>query len=197
VLRCATPPHVANRSGRALPSLRRLQQLVVEHVLSESQRGLSTVNTSSAPAASDLVARIDASNCVSPAHDLPSDPEVVRSTEPEPVPVAPASTQAESGAPLSDPLDATPPPPKEVPSPFPTPTASTDSPFSDSPPEETGATTADRIALTPAAANSRAGRYLNRPASAPARHVTNQELHRLSRLRDVGDVARLVLQFGV
>jgi len=50
--------------------------------------------------------------------------------------------------------------------------------------------------LTPAAANSRAGRYLNRPASAPARQVTNQELYRLSRLRDVGGVAQLVLQFG-
>ena len=41
-----------------------------------------------------------------------------------------------------------------------------------------------------------AGRYLNRAASAPARQVTNQELYRLSRLRDVGDVAQLVLQFG-
>jgi hypothetical protein len=67
----------------------------------------------------------------------------------------------------------------------------------DAPTEEAGATApADRFALTPTAANSRAGRYLKRPASAPARQVTNQELYLLSRLRDVGDVAQLVLQFG-
>jgi hypothetical protein len=34
------------------------------------------------------------------------------------------------------------------------------------------------------------------PASAPARQVTNQELYRLSRLRDVSAVAQLVLRFG-
>jgi hypothetical protein len=69
--------------------------------------------------------------------------------------------------------------------------------FQHLPPEEAGATTStDGFALTSAAANSRAGRYLNRPASAPARQVTNQELYRLSRLREVGDVAKLVLQFG-
>jgi len=50
--------------------------------------------------------------------------------------------------------------------------------------------------LIPIATNSRAGRYLNRPASAPAKQVTNQELYRLARLRDVDDVAQLVLQFG-
>jgi hypothetical protein len=36
--------------------------------------------------------------------------------------------------------------------------------------------------------------YLNCPASALAKQVTNQELYRLSRLRGVGDVAQLVLQ---
>jgi hypothetical protein len=48
----------------------------------------------------------------------------------------------------------------------------------------------------PAAVNSRGGRYLNRPANAHAKQVTNQELYRLSRLREVGEVAQLVLQFG-
>jgi hypothetical protein len=62
---------------------------------------------------------------------------------------------------------------------------------------EAGATTpAARYESTPTAANSRAGGYLNRPTSAPAKQVTNQELYRLSGLRDVGDVAQLVLQFG-
>jgi hypothetical protein len=180
-------------------SLVRLQQLVVEHVLSESQLDPSTVNTSSAPAASDLVAAIDASNVFSPAYERPSDTEVVRSTEPEQAPAALASTPAESGALVSDPLVATPQPPKKLPSPSPSPapTASADSPFGDAPPEQAGATTpADRFASTPAAANSRAGRYLKPPASAPAKQVTNQELYRLSSLRDVGDVAQLVLQFG-
>jgi hypothetical protein len=65
------------------------------------------------------------------------------------------------------------------------------------PPEAAGATApTDRFESNPTAANSRAGRYLNRPATAPAKQVTNQELYRLSRLRDVGDVAQLVLQFG-
>jgi hypothetical protein len=40
----------------------------------------------------------------------------------------------------------------------------------------------------PAAVNSRVGRYLNRPATAPTKQVTNQELYRLSRLREVADV---------
>ena len=48
----------------------------------------------------------------------------------------------------------------------------------------------------PTAFNPRASRYLNPRPSTPAKQVTNQELHRLSRLRDVGDVAQLVLQFG-
>jgi hypothetical protein len=79
----------------------------------------------------------------------------------------------------------------------PAPTFSTVSPFLDTRPEEPGATTPTaRSEPIPAAVNSRAGRYLNRAASAPARQVTNQDLYRLSRLRDVGDVAQLVLQFG-
>jgi hypothetical protein len=178
-------------------SLAKLQQLVVEHVISQSQPGPSTVNTSPAPAASDLVGTRDAPNVVSSADEVPSDPDVVRLTEPEPLPAALASTPPESGAVLPDPPDATPPPAAELPSPSPAPTASTDSPFGDSLRQEAGATTpTERSSMTPAAANSRAGRYLNGPASAPARQVTNQELYRLSRLRDVGDVAQLILQFG-
>ena len=176
-------------------SLVKLQQLVVEHVLSESQLDPSMVNTPPAPAASDTAK--DASNVVSATNETQSDPDVVRTTEPEPIPAALASTPPESGAALSDPPDITAPPPEELPSPPSAPTFSTDSPFGDTQPEEAGATTpTDRFALTPTAANSRAGRYLRRPASAPARQVTNQELYRLSRLRDVGDVAQLVLQFG-
>jgi hypothetical protein len=77
------------------------------------------------------------------------------------------------------------------------PPVSMDSPFGDAQPEEVSArTTTGRCETIPTAINSRAGRYLNRRASAPARQVTNQELYRLSRLRDVGDVAQLVLQFG-
>jgi hypothetical protein len=89
----------------------RLQQLVVEHVLSESQPGFSTVNTPPAPAASHPVAATDVSNAAPPAYHTTSDPEVVRSTEPEPVPAAPASTPLESGAALSDPPETVPPPP--------------------------------------------------------------------------------------
>jgi hypothetical protein len=179
----------------------KLQQLVVDHVLSESEPGPSTVNTSLAPA-SDLVAAIDASNAVSCAQETASDPDVVRATEPEPASAAPASTPV-SGPAFAGAPETIPPPSQQLPTPTPTPTpppaptALTDSPFGDAPPEDAGATTpTDRLALTPAAANSRAGRYLNRPASAPARQVTNQDLYRLSRLRDVGDVAQLVLQFG-
>jgi hypothetical protein len=176
-------------------SLGKLQQLVVEHVLSGSQGERSTAVTSPAP--SQLVAAIDTSNVVSLEDEVPSDPDVVRAAESEPVPAASTSTPPESGAVLSGPPDTNPPPPAELPSPSPAPTASTDSPFGDAPPAKAGPTTpTDRFALAPTAANSRAGRYLNRPASAPARHVTNQELYRLSRLRDVGDVAQLVLQFG-
>ena len=57
--------------------------------------------------------------------------------------------------------------------------------------EAAGATTPTaRSQPTPTAANPRAGRYLGRPATTPARQVTNQELHRLYRLRDVGDATR-------
>jgi hypothetical protein len=121
----------------------------------------------------------------------------VRSTEPEPVPAALDSTPPESATLLSDPPDITAPPPEEFPSPPSAPTFSTDSPFGDTQPEEAGTKTPTaQFEATPTAANSRAGRYLKRQASAPAKQVTSQDLHRLSRLRDVGDVAQLVLQFG-
>ena len=178
-------------------SLVKLQQLVVEHVLSESRLDPSTVNTPPVSAAKDPVAAIDARNGVSTTCEIPSDTDVARTTEPEPVPAALTSAPPESGALVTDPPDATPPPPKELPTPTPAPTASTDSPFGDAQPDAAGATTPTaRCEVTPTAANSRAGRYLGRPAITPARQVTNQELYRLSRLRDVGDVAQLVLQFG-
>jgi hypothetical protein len=177
-------------------SVVKLQQLLIEHVLSESQLDPSTVNSPPAPAGNDQVTATHASCGVSPANEVASDPDVARSTEAEPVPAAPASTPPESGAVISDPTD-TQPSTQAVPSPSPAPTASTESPFGDSPQEEAGATApTDHVASTPTTANSRAGRYLHRPASAPAKQVTNQELYRLSRLRDVGDVAQLVLQFG-
>ena len=178
-------------------SLAKLQQLVVEHVLSEFQPGPSTIKTSLAPPPSDLVAAVDAPSVVSPADEVPPDPDVVRLAEPEPVPAAPASTLSDGGSVLSDPPATTSPPPEELPAPSPAPTASTDSPFGDSLPEEAGSSTpTGRLGSVPTAINSRAGRYLNRRASTPARQVTKQDLYRLSRLRDVGDVAQLVLQFG-
>jgi hypothetical protein len=172
----------------------KLQQLVVEHVLSESQLGNWTVNTSSAPAGSDLVAEKDAANVDSPAYETTVDTDVVPSTEPEPTPALPASTPPDRAV-VSDPPETTPSPLEELPSPRPAPT--TDSPFGDTQPAEAEATTPiDRFASLPTASNSRAGRYLNRRASTPAKQVSNQDLYRLSRLRDVGDVAQLVLQFG-
>ena len=180
-------------------SLAKLQQLVVEHVLSESQPGLSTADTSSAPAASDLVAKRDAPNVVPSADEVPSDPDVAPSTQTEPVPAAPASSPPESGAVLSNPPATTSLPPEEFPAPPAppsAPTVPTDSPFGDAPAEEAGASRPTARGSVSTANNSRAGRYLNGPASAPARQVTNQELYRLSRLRDVGDIAQLVLQFG-
>jgi hypothetical protein len=179
-------------------SLASLQQLVVEHVLSESQPGPSTVNTSSAPTASDLVATRDTPNVVPSADEAPSGPDIVHSTKPEPIPAVLASSPPESRAVVSDPPATTAPPPEELPAPSVcAPTFSADSPLGVTQPEEAGASTpTGRFGSVPTAVNSRAGRYLNRPASAPARQVTNQELYRLSRLRDVGDVAQLVLQFG-
>ena len=100
-------------------SLGKLQQMVIEHVLSETQLDLTTVTTWSTPASRDLVAPIDAPNVDPPAYETPTDTDVVPSTEPEPTPALPASTRLESGAALSDPPDATPPPPKELPAPTP------------------------------------------------------------------------------
>jgi hypothetical protein len=48
----------------------------------------------------------------------------------------------------------------------------------------------------PTMTNSRVSRYLKGRPVAVAKQVSNQELHRLSRLCDVGDVAHLVLNFG-
>jgi hypothetical protein len=122
-------------------SLVKLQQLVVEHVLADSQPDSSTIHTPPAPPASDLVAAIDASNVVSPAQETPSDPDLARSTESEPVPAAPDSAPPESGAVLSElPDTTTPSPPQALPSPS-APTISTDSPFGDTLPEEAGANT--------------------------------------------------------
>jgi hypothetical protein len=50
--------------------------------------------------------------------------------------------------------------------------------------------------LAPTALNPRASRYLKPRPTTPAKRVTNQDLYRISALRDVGDAARLILQFG-
>jgi hypothetical protein len=48
----------------------------------------------------------------------------------------------------------------------------------------------------PTMTNARVSRYLKGRPVAVAKQVSNQELHRISRLCDVGDAAHLVLNFG-
>jgi hypothetical protein len=48
----------------------------------------------------------------------------------------------------------------------------------------------------PTIANPRVSRYLKGRPVAVAKQVTNQELNRITRLRDVGDAAHLMLNFG-
>jgi hypothetical protein len=175
-------------------TLVKLQQLVVEHVLAESRPGPTPGVVVVAPAVTDA-----ASDPMvvppQPATLAPADQHQATSSEPEAVPSPAASTKPEKGAALPDAPAAIPPPPEESAS-APPPTPSTDSPFGDAAPREDGATTPRPLSPVPTAVNARVGRYLNRPASMPAKHVTSQELYRLSRLRDVGDVGQLVLQFG-
>ena len=178
-------------------TLVKLQQLVVEHVLVESRPGPTPGVVVVAPAATDA-----ASDPMvippQPATLAPADQGHATSSEPEAVPSPAASTKPvlENSAALPDAPAAIPPAPEE-PTSSPLPTPSTDSPFGDAAPSEEGATSPIRpLSPVPTAVNARVGRYLNRPATTPAKHVTSQELYRLSRLRDVGDVGQLVLQFG-
>jgi hypothetical protein len=89
----------------------------------------------------------------------------------------------------------------EANSPYPAQTASdqrapTDSPFGEAPAGQAEAA-ASRGAVSPLiTANPRVSRYLKPRPVAAAKQVTNQELHRISRLCDVGDAAHLVLNFG-
>jgi hypothetical protein len=178
-------------------TLVKFQQLVVEHVLSESRPDPVTGGTSIASAASDLGAAPNAM-VSSPLPEVLGQPDQddVSLSQRASVTAIPTSTPQENRGLLPDSQEPVPSPPEELPSTS-APAAPTDSPFGVAPPKEEGtATLTTQPASVPAAVNSRVGRYLNRPASAPAKQVTNQELYRLSRLREVGDVAQLVLQFG-
>jgi hypothetical protein len=140
------------------------------------------------------------STVISPAPEavVSSNLDVVSSCERQPVAAAPASTPPQSGGSLPDRRELALQPQEEVPSAA-APTVSTDSPFGDASAKEkeTGATTPTAPLISmPISVNTRVARYLNRPTIAPATQVTSQELYRLSRLREVGDVAQLVLNFG-
>jgi hypothetical protein len=180
-------------------TLVKLLQLVVEHVLSESRPDPPTIDTP-VVRTDDPVIAPPVSTVISPTTETvaPSNLDIVSSSEREPVATAPALSPPESGASLLDPPESTPPAPGELPSAT-APTVSTDSPFGDASTKEkeTGATPATAPVISmPTTVNTRVARYLNRPTSAPVKQVTNQELYRLSRLREVGDVAQLVMNFG-
>jgi hypothetical protein len=184
-------------------SLSKLQQLVVEHVLCEDRPGPAAGRTSALPPLSEFVAAnvaASASSLLTEPLARPDTSDVSLSeTESITAPLT-SSPEANDGEPLPKTVAPTAPSQTEImPSPpvAAVPESGADSPFGVAPAKTDEATTPTTSSPSATVAvNSRVNRYLNRPASAPARQVTNQELNRLSRLRELGDVAQLVLQFG-
>jgi hypothetical protein len=181
-------------------TLGKLQHLVVEHVLGETRPDSAPGSTQVAHAANDLVVAAASPPIVMqhmPETRTPTAQDDISTTESEPDNPPPGDpTPPGNGAALPDAPAATPPPSDEPPS-IPSPTAPMDSPFGDAPPTEAeGSPPGAPVTSVSVAVNSRVGLYLNRPASTPTRRVTNHDLYQLSRLRDVGDIGQLVLQFG-
>ena len=172
-------------------TITQLQRLVIEHVLAEV-RPLAAADPPTALRSELMPASIPA-----PAEPAPSEESHVALAEPETETSSTgigsdksagtdgddtaadgnvngrsaSETTPDSPVPADSPLGATPAIPHEVVE-FPAPVS------------------------MPTIANSRVSRYLKGRPVAVAKQVTNQDLHRISRLCDVGDAAHLVLNFG-
>ena len=176
-------------------ALSQVQRLVIEYVLAENRPGASAV-VLSPPRATAL-----------------TDPEPTPTIGPSPAPAGPAPAVG-SGAASTDPESAAAPStvsdgsigsaetadknieaPAAAEAPVDQP-APADSPFGEAPSTQPEVATALNPTPMPIAVNPRASRYLAPRPVAAAKQVSNQELHRISRLCDVGDAAHLVLQFG-
>ncbi|MBV9600976.1 MAG: hypothetical protein JOZ87_29525 [Chloroflexi bacterium] len=179
-------------------NISQLQRLVIEHVLSEVRPG-AVPATPSSPATVASTTRepppvpvehaIPGGSSVASAEAAPATsvaivPDTVLSAEP---------VEADS----ADVGDSTPtnsePPPDHTSSTQPT---QADSPFGEAAVVEAEATAHATPPSVPMTANPRASRYLKARPVAAAKQVTSAELHRISRLRDVGDAAHLILNFG-
>jgi hypothetical protein len=176
-------------------TITQLQRLVIEHVLAEARPGAAT-DTTAALRAEPMPSSVPAP---APAEPAATEERYVASNEPETASsstaiVADASadsnesgddTPADGNVNTASASEATPDPP--VPA---------DSPLGETPaiPSEVVAVPAP-VAM-PTMTNSRVSRYLKGRPVAVAKQVSNQELHRISRLCDVGDAAHLVLNFG-
>ena len=176
-------------------TITQLQRLVIEHVLAEGRPG-AAADTTAALRPEPTPASVPAP---APAEPAPSEERHVASNEPEPASASAAivadrsAGSAESGDDTAADGNVNAPSASETTRDPPVPA---DSPLGQTPAIRPEAVAVPAPVSMPTTANSRVSRYLKARPVAVAKQVTNQELHRISRLCDVGDAAHLVLNFG-
>jgi hypothetical protein len=175
-------------------TITQLQRLVIEHVLAEARPGAvseTTAPLSAEPMSSSVPATAPPELTLSEERNLASNESEVPSSST--AIVADRSEDSDGSDDTAADGSVNPPSGSETTPDAPVPA---DSPLGETPaipPEVVGVPAPVSI---PAIANPRASRYLKGRPVAVAKQVSNQELHRISRLCDVGDAAHLVLNFG-
>jgi len=130
------------------------------------------------------------------AEPSPSGGAGVTANEPEQMPATMPDSNADSVEAAEDDSAETvqdAPTPSGAPSDQPAPA---DSPFGEASLLQSEPAASPTVGRAPVMGNPRVSRYLKGRPVASAKQVTSAELNRISRLCDVGDAARLVVQFG-
>ena len=172
-------------------TITQLQRLVIEHVFAEV-RPLAAADPPATLRSEPMPASVPA-----PAEPAPSEASHVAPTEPE---TEPSSTgigadksvgfdgdDTAAAGNVNAPSASETTPDSPVPA---------DSPLGETPAIPRAVVEFPAPVSMPTIANPRVSRYLKGRPVAVAKQVTNQDLHRISRLCDVGDAAHLVLNFG-
>ena len=171
-------------------NISQLQRLVIEHVLAEARLEAIAVAASSpttaVPTGSEPMPAIVVAPM--PTEPLPPGGSGVTANEPEQTPETMPDTNADSAETVQDA-----PTPSGAPSDQPAPA---DSPFGEASLLQSEPAASPTVGRAPVMGNPRVSRYLKGRPVASAKQVTSAELNRISRLCDVGDAARLVVQFG-
>jgi hypothetical protein len=176
-------------------TITQLQRLVIEHVLAEGRPG-AAADTTAALGSEPTPASVTAPAPADPApaeerHAAPNEAEAASASAVIVADRSAGSAEGGDGTAVDGNINA--PSASETTRDPPVPA---DSPLGETPALRLEAVAVRAPVSMRTTANSRVSRYLKARPVAVVKQVTSQELHRISRLCDVGDAAHLVLNFG-